>query len=106
MFTVNETGYGMFRDALARGRPVYTLSNIAGHHMEAICRNRPGFFDGATGLFLSYEIGVRKPDGRIYDHPVELESVPSLEDFQAVYDEWVKKFQEMFGSNGKADNSN
>ena len=37
-------------------------------------------------------------DGRVYDHPIELEEVPSLEEFQAVYDEWVKKFQEMFGS--------
>ena len=45
-------------------------------------------------------------DGRVYDHPVELDSVPSLEDFQSVYDEWVKKFQEMFGSeDGKTDNS-
>lgn len=45
-------------------------------------------------------------DGRVYDHPVELDSVPSLEDFQSVYDEWVKKFQEMFGSDdGKIDNS-
>ena len=44
--------------------------------------------------------------GRIYDHPIELEDVPSLEDFQEVYDEWVKKFQEMFGSeDGKTDNS-
>jgi len=37
-------------------------------------------------------------DGRVYEHPVELDSVPSIEDFQAVYDEWVKKFQDMFGS--------
>lgn len=37
-------------------------------------------------------------DGRVYDHPIELEDIPSLEDFQAVYDEWVRKFQEMFGS--------
>ncbi len=45
-------------------------------------------------------------DGRVYDHPIELEDVPSLEDFQEVYDEWVKKFQEMFGSeDGKTDNS-
>ena len=45
-------------------------------------------------------------DGRVYDHPVELDSVPTLEDFQSVYDEWVKKFQEMFGSeDGKTDNS-
>jgi hypothetical protein len=46
-------------------------------------------------------------DGRVYDHPVELEDVPSLEDFQEVYDEWVRKFQDMFGSDdGKADNRN
>lgn len=46
-------------------------------------------------------------DGRVYDHPVELEDIPSLEDFQEVYDEWVKKFQEMFGSDdGKVDNCN
>lgn len=46
-------------------------------------------------------------DGRVYDHPIELEDVPSLEDFQAVYDEWVNKFQDMFGSDdGKADNRN
>jgi hypothetical protein len=46
-------------------------------------------------------------DGRVYDHPVELEDVLSLEDFQEVYDEWVKKFQDMFGSDdGKADNRN
>lgn len=45
-------------------------------------------------------------DGRVYDHPVELDSVPSLEDFQSVYDEWARKFQEMFGNDdGKTDNS-
>lgn len=46
-------------------------------------------------------------DGRVYDHPFGLEKVPSLEDFQAVYDEWTKKFQEIFGDDdGKADNGN
>jgi len=45
-------------------------------------------------------------DGRVYDHLIELEDVPSLEGFQSLYDEWVKKFQEMFGSeDGKTDNS-
>ena len=45
-------------------------------------------------------------DGRVYDHPVELGSVPALEDFQCVYDEWVKRFQEMFGNDdGTTDNS-
>lgn len=71
MFTVNETGRGLFREAIERGLPVYTLSNIAEHHIEAIERNWPGFFDGATGLFLSYEIGARKPNAEIYRHLLE-----------------------------------
>jgi len=29
---------------------------------------------------------------------LELEEVSSFEEFQAVYNEWVKKFQEMLGS--------
>lgn len=68
MFTVNETGRKLFLDAIVRGLPVYTLSNIAKHHMDAIERNWLGFFDGATGLFLSYEIGSRKPNSAIYRH--------------------------------------
>lgn len=71
MFTINETGRKLFLDAIARGLPVYTLSNIAEHHIDAIERNWPGFFDGATGLFLSYEIGSRKPNTGIYSHMLE-----------------------------------
>jgi putative hydrolase of the HAD superfamily len=71
MFTVNQTGYGLFREAIERSLPVYTLSNIAEHHIEAIERNWPGFFDGATGLFLSYEVGARKPNAGIYRHMLE-----------------------------------
>ena len=71
MFTVNQTGCGLFREAIARGLPVYTLSNIAEHHIEAIERNWPGFFAGATGLFLSYQVGVRKPHAGIYRHMLE-----------------------------------
>jgi len=37
-------------------------------------------------------------DGSVYEHPVELDEVPTLEDFQAIYDEWVEKFQDMFGN--------
>jgi len=68
MFTINETGRKLFLDSIARGLPVYTLSNIAEHHIEAIERNWPGFFDGATGLFLSYQVGSRKPNAAIYRH--------------------------------------
>jgi len=35
-------------------------------------------------------------DGRIYEHLVELEEIPSLEEFQEIYDEWVIKFKDMF----------
>lgn len=66
MFTVNPVGRKLFRDSIARGLPVYTLSNIAKHHIDAIERSWPGFFDGATGLFLSYQMGCRKPDRVIY----------------------------------------
>lgn len=68
MFSVNPAGRRLFVEALERDWPVYTLSNIAGHHMEAIERNEPGFFDGAAGLFLSYKLGVRKPDPAIYQN--------------------------------------
>lgn len=68
MFTINETGYGLFRKMIERGQRVYTLSNISEHHMKALERNWPGFFEGATGLFLSYKIGARKPDAEIYQH--------------------------------------
>jgi len=41
-------------------------------------------------------------DGSVYEYPVELDEAPSLEDFQAIYDEWVEKFQEMFEDNSEA----
>lgn len=71
MFTRNETGYGLFRQAIGSDAHVYTLSNIAKHHMDAIEANWNGFFDGATGLFLSYQMGVRKPDPAIYRHAID-----------------------------------
>jgi len=71
MFTINETGYSLFRSSIESDTKVYTLSNIAKHHIDAIEKNWPGFFDGATGLFLSYQIGVRKPHPDIYLHALD-----------------------------------
>ena len=34
-------------------------------------------------------------NGRIFEMPIELEEVPTLEEFQKVYDQWSKFFQEM-----------
>ena len=71
MFSINETGRGLFLDAVKHGIPVYTLSNIAAHHIHAIENNWSGFFEGTSGLFLSYRIGTRKPDPVIYRHALE-----------------------------------
>lgn len=81
LFTVNETGYALFKAAIASDAQVYTLSNIAKHHMDAIEANWNGFFDGATGLFLSYQIGVRKPHPDIYRHALDTLGVPGEECF-------------------------
>lgn len=68
MFRINETGRELFLTALEAGVAVYTLSNIAQHHIDAIENNWQGFFAGTAGLFLSYQIGTRKPDPVIYRH--------------------------------------
>lgn len=68
LFSKNEIGYTLFRKAIASNVRVYTLSNIAKHHIDAIEHNWNGFFDGAGGLLLSYQIGVRKPHIDIYRH--------------------------------------
>jgi len=66
IFSINETGRRLFERAVDGGIAVYTLSNIAQYHVDAIERNWDGFFDQATGLFMSYKMGVRKPDPRIF----------------------------------------
>lgn len=66
MFSILEVGHGLFKQAIRAGVGVYTLSNIAQHHVDAIENNWKGFFGEVTGLFMSYKMGVRKPDASIY----------------------------------------
>lgn len=66
IFSINPVGRGLFEKAVEGGVAVYTLSNIAQYHVDAIENNWSGFFEGATGLFMSYKMGVRKPDPAIY----------------------------------------
>lgn len=40
-------------------------------------------------------------DGRTYEHPVELDEVPTVEEFQKIYDEWVVKFKNMLGDSNE-----
>ncbi len=77
IFSLNETGLGLFEKAKKSDAQVYTLSNIADYHVRAIENNWNGFFDGATGLFFSYKMGVRKPDPRIYEMALAELGVPA-----------------------------
>ena len=68
MFSLNPTGLALFRMAVESDAVVCTLSNLALHHMDAICGKWGGLFHGADELFLSYQIGERKPHSYIYRH--------------------------------------
>jgi len=45
-------------------------------------------------------------DGRVFEHPVELDDVPTVEEFQSVYDKWFQVFKEMGVCCGDAINAN
>lgn len=81
IFSLNETGNRLFNKAKASDAHVYTLSNIADYHVRAIENNWNGYFEGTTGLFFSYRMGVRKPDPRIYEMALEELGVPGEQCF-------------------------
>ena len=68
IFTKQKEGRLLFEDAKRSNVPVYLLSNIAKHHVDAIENNWPGIFEEINGKFFSYQIGVRKPHPDIYRH--------------------------------------
>lgn len=35
-------------------------------------------------------------DGRVYPHPVVLDDVPTVEEFQSIYDHWFAVFNQEF----------
>ena len=81
MFTINTAGKSLYDQAASAGVPIYTLSNIAHYHVRAIENNWSGFFEPTEGLFMSYEMGVRKPDPRIYEMVLERLGVPGEQCF-------------------------
>lgn len=66
IFSLNEHGNRLYNKAKNSTVGVYTLSNIADYHVRAIENKWNGFFEGTTGFFMSYRMGVRKPDPEIY----------------------------------------
>lgn len=75
--TRNEAGDKLFNN-LRKKFPVYILSNLGEHHKIAAEGFDPDFWKRANHNFLSYEMGVIKPNVNIYlnaceeiDHPPE-----------------------------------
>jgi putative hydrolase of the HAD superfamily len=66
LFSINPVGRALFDRAAQSDAGVYTLSNCVDYHVRAVEKNWSGFFDAADGMFVSYRLGVRKPDPNIY----------------------------------------
>ena len=65
-FCLNPVGNELFHELREQGHSIHFLSNIAWHNVEAVRRKWPGFFERGTKNFFSYELGLHKPDERIY----------------------------------------
>ena len=42
-------------------------------------------------------------DGRIYQHPFELDEVPTTEEFQRIYDHWCELFEKELNAEQETD---
>lgn len=65
-YSPNILGQSLFANLKARDFSVCILSNLAEYNKVAIERKFPGFLDKAAQSFLSYAMGLHKPDIRIY----------------------------------------
>ena len=66
LFSINPVGRNLFLDLKRKGYRVCTLSNLADYNKLAIDRKFPGFLSESFRNFLSFEMGLHKPDARIY----------------------------------------
>ena len=65
-YSVNAPGWTLLEDARENGRTVSLLSNLARYNQLAIDGKFPHFFRAPDHSFYSYELGLQKPDPRIY----------------------------------------
>lgn len=72
-FELKKDSVALFR-ALARRYPIYLLSNINDLHYRHIKR-RYAFVGEASGLVLSYRLGLRKPEPAIYRAALKMAGV-------------------------------
>lgn len=77
-YSVNLEGNKIRNHLLSQKVPVAILSNLAEYHMYAVQKGCPEVLRGNIRNFYSYEIGLHKPDIRIYEFVCsELKMKPS-----------------------------
>ena len=65
-YEINEPGIRLLNMYKNNGHPVYILSNQAEYNAVAIRKKFPYFYKMCTKNFLSFEMGMFKPDIEIY----------------------------------------
>jgi putative hydrolase of the HAD superfamily len=66
IYTINDNGMAIFFELKEKGFPVYLLSNLAEYNKEAIEMKFRDFFTLSSGNYFSYELGLHKPDPKIF----------------------------------------
>ena len=66
-YEINQPGRALFLDLKARGFGVHILSNLAGFNAKGLADKFPDFFNAGDNNFFSFELGLNKPDIRIYE---------------------------------------
>lgn len=66
IYTLNDDGMAIFFELKEKGFPVYFLSNLAEYNKEAIEMKYKDFFSLSNGNYYSYELGLYKPDPKIF----------------------------------------
>lgn len=66
VYTLNQYGRSLFLDLNRKRHRVAILSNLAEYNVTAIEQKFPDFFSVTQNTFFSFELGLHKPDPRIY----------------------------------------
>ncbi len=67
IYTIHPVGHALFLRLHRAGRRVAILSNLAEYNVTAIEQRFPDFFSVTQDTFFSFELGLHKPDPRIYE---------------------------------------
>lgn len=76
IFSLNEEVEDLIHRLKYNRYPVYVLSNTNALHINHLRKTYP-FLGSLDGFFLSFELGVRKPDRRIFESAVSGIDVPA-----------------------------